>query len=116
MELSILNRYNEYNGTADPGGGSPAAAYLAAVPFEDLSVTTSFTTGPKASSKVMCLSCHRAHASSAPHAGRWDFNVTKLSEDGVVSGSYALPNPYLDPNQGPLCEKCHDVIPSAAIE
>ncbi len=56
----------------------------------------------------MCLSCHRAHASSAPAAGRWDFNVALLDEDGLVSGSYPIPNPYLDPDQGTLCSKCHE--------
>ena len=52
------------------------------------------------------LSCHRAHATSAPDAGRWDFSVTGLAEDGIESGSYALPNPY-DGNQRSLCNKCH---------
>ena len=60
------------------------------------------------SGDVMCLSCHRAHASSAPHAGRWDFNVALLSEDGAVSQSYAIPDPYGGPNQGTLCSKCHE--------
>ena len=52
------------------------------------------------------MSCHRAHATSAPDAGRWDFNVTGLAEDGQESGSFALPNPY-DGNQRSLCNKCH---------
>ena len=34
-----------------------------------------------------------------------------LAEDGVVSGSYPIPNPYLSPNQLPLCQKCHDRLP-----
>lgn len=105
---SIAARYNEYDGASLPAGGSQATAYLPDVPFEDASSTTSSTTGPTASSRVMCLSCHRAHASSAPAAGRWDFNVTLLNDDGVVSGSYAIPNPYPDPAQGSLCAKCHE--------
>ncbi len=32
---------------------------------------------------VLCLTCHRAHATSSPDAGRWDFNVTLLFEDGL---------------------------------
>ena len=55
----------------------------------------------------MCLTCHRAHASSGPNAGRWDFNITFLSEDGLESGSYPLPDPYADPAQRSLCNKCH---------
>jgi hypothetical protein len=69
-----------------------------------MSITS--TEGPSATSRVMCLTCHRAHATSAPNAGRWDFNVTLLDEDGHESGSYALPNPY-DGNQRSLCNKCH---------
>lgn len=113
----VAATYNAYNGTTDcvnnPGtGGSPCGtgsqttAYLAAVPFEDPGTTTSSAGGPTASSRVMCLTCHRAHATSAPNAGRWDFNVTLLSEDGHESGAYALPNPY-DENQRSLCNKCH---------
>jgi predicted CXXCH cytochrome family protein len=101
-------RYNEYNGDADPQGGAQATAYLPEVPFEDTGATPSSTAGPGVQSKIMCLSCHRAHATSSPSAGRWDFNVNLLAEDGVESRSYPIPNPYGDPNQGPLCNKCHD--------
>jgi hypothetical protein len=104
---AIAALYNAYNGTADPAGGSQATAYLAAVPFEDPSATTTATGGPSASSTVMCLSCHRAHASSAPDAGRWDFKITFLDDDGVESGSYAIPNPYSNSSQRSLCNKCH---------
>jgi hypothetical protein len=101
--------YNLYNGTTDQTGATPANSYLAMVPFEDPSVTTSSTTGPSASSQVSCVSCHRAHATSGPDAGRWDFNVTVFAEDGVESGSYAIPDPYGDPaNQRSMCNKCHN--------
>jgi hypothetical protein len=113
----IAGAYNAYNGTTDcvnnpPAGGAPcgsgvqASAYLAEVPFEDPANTTSSTAGPTGSSRVMCLTCHRSHATSSPDAGRWDFNVTGLAEDGHESGSYAIPNPY-DGNQRSLCNKCH---------
>jgi cytochrome c553 len=104
---TIAGRYNLYNGTSDPNGGSQATAYLAAVPFEDPAVTLTSTAGPTASSRVSCMTCHRAHATSAQNAGRWDFNITLLDEDGVESGSYAIPNPYSDPSQRSLCNKCH---------
>jgi len=111
VDLTFSNRsatqYNVYNGTLDPLGGSAATAYLAEIPFADPTTTTTSTVGPTMSSRVMCLSCHRAHASSAPAAGRWDFNIDTLGQDGVVSGSYTLPNPYGDPDQEPLCRKCH---------
>ncbi|MBC8366025.1 hypothetical protein H8E52_01305 [bacterium] len=103
------HNYNVYNGTADPSGGSQATAYLPEVPFESSSNTITSTQGPHPSDRMNCLTCHRAHASSAPHAGRWDFNVETLGQDGVVSGSYPLPNPYGDPAQRSLCEKCHEI-------
>ena len=100
--------YNSYNGTGQPPSSDP---YLAAVPFEDPSNTTSYTGMATAgTSKVMCLSCHRAHASSAVNAGRWDFDVTFLAEDGAESGSYPIPNPYAGTagaDQRSLCNKCH---------
>jgi hypothetical protein len=103
---TIANNYNLYNGTSDLTGGAQATAYLAQVPFEDPANTTTSTAGPAATSQVTCVTCHRAHATSAPNAGRWDFNVTGLDEDGVESGSYKLPNPY-DAYQRSLCNKCH---------
>jgi len=111
LGTGISNRYNRYNGDDDPMGGDWATAYLAAVPFEDNSTATDSTAGTASTSRVICLTCHRAHASSAPRAGRWDFNVTLLRNDGVVSGSWPIPDPYDSPNQGPLCSKCHSGIP-----
>jgi hypothetical protein len=107
LQSEMVTTYDLYNGTEDLTGGSHHSAYLAAVPFEDPSATYTSTVGPTASSKVMCLTCHRAHASSAPDAGRWDFNVTFLAEDGAESGSYQIPDPYESPNQRSLCNKCH---------
>jgi hypothetical protein len=52
------------------------------------------------------MSCHRSHATSAPNAGRWDFNILGMATDGVISGSYRIPNPY-DGGQRSLCNKCH---------
>lgn len=116
LKMGIINQYNVYNGTLDPTGGNQATAYLAAVPFEDLSNNTNSTAGPSAASRIFCLSCHRAHASSGPWSGRWDFNVETLGQDGLVSGSYPLPNPYPDPGQEPLCKKCHRHGPHQASE
>jgi hypothetical protein len=105
---TIATAYGLYNGTAQYQTGDPALSYLPEVPFEDLLNTTASTAGPSAGSVVMCTTCHRAHGSSAMDAGRWDFNVTFLSEDGDESGSYEIPDPYADPgNQRSLCNKCH---------
>lgn len=104
---TIATAYNLYNGTSDLTGGAQATAYLAEVPFEDPANTTTSTAGPSATSQVSCVTCHRAHATSAPDATRWDMNVTFLHEDGVESGSFAIPDPYNDLNQRSLCNKCH---------
>jgi len=104
---AIAEAYNLYNGSEDANGGTQATAYLAAVPFQDPGAATNSTAGPSAASQVMCLTCHRAHASSAADAGRWDFNVTFLHEDGEESGSYQIPDPYGSLNQRSLCNKCH---------
>ncbi len=107
LGTDIAATYNAYAGSDNPLGGTAATAYLPQVPFEDPSAATRSAAGPAASSRVMCLSCHRAHGSSAPDAMRWDPNVTFLAEDGLVSGSYALPSPYAHPAQRSLCNKCH---------
>jgi hypothetical protein len=104
---TIATAYNLYNGSDDLQGGAQPTAYLAEVPFEDASAATNSTAGPTAGSRVMCLTCHRAHATSAPDAGRWDFSVTFLHEDGAESGSYPMPDPYASLNQRSLCNKCH---------
>jgi hypothetical protein len=101
-------QYEIYDGDDNPTGGLASSSYISQVPFEDPLMEVDSRFGPSASSRVMCLSCHRAHASSAPAAGRWDFNVAALEDDGVVSGSYAIPSPYRGPGQGTLCRKCHE--------
>ena len=104
---TISEAYNRYAGSEDTTGGNAATAYLPAVPFEDPSVTTTGTAGPTLTSRISCITCHRAHATSAPNAGRWDFNIVYLRSDGVISGSWPIPNPYGSPKQKSLCCKCH---------
>jgi predicted CXXCH cytochrome family protein len=108
MGASIASTYGLYNGTMDQQGGDPTLSYLPQVAFEDGANTTTSTAGPSASSRVSCISCHRAHATSAIDAGRWDFQVAFLHEDGVESGSLAIPDPYNNLNQRSLCNKCHN--------
>ena len=107
LDGEIADQYNRYNGTDFPTSGILTDAYLAAVPFEDPFAQTNSALGASTQSRVMCLTCHRAHASSAPNSGRWDFNVSLLNQDGLQSGSYPIPDPYNSPNQTGLCFKCH---------
>jgi len=101
------NSYNGYNGPNDPNGGVFATAYIPEVAITDQAITITSTFGASSNSRVGCITCHRAHATSAPEALRWDPNVRTLNLDGAVSGSYPIPNPYPDPAQRPLCVKCH---------
>ena len=107
LGIDIAARYNGYNGTTDIDGGSSSTAYIPQVPFEDPDAAIHSQEGPTSTSVVMCMTCHRAHASSSMDAGRWDFNVTRLVDDGMESESYPLPSPYPDGAQRSLCNKCH---------
>ena len=106
---TLSGNYNAYVTSLDLTGAF-ATAYMPLLPFEDAANTTSSTTGTTASSRVMCLTCHRAHASPYPDAGRFDFHATFLVE-GHPAGE-----PYLDHYDGnpldltvqrSLCNKCH---------
>lgn len=108
LETREINQYNRYNGASSPGGGTAASAYIPEVAFEDPAMTVGSTAGPLSTSRIMCLTCHRAHGSSAREGGRWDFYVNDISQDGLVSGSYPLPSPYSGGNQSQLCRKCHN--------
>ncbi|RJP72412.1 MAG: hypothetical protein C4532_06030 [Candidatus Abyssobacteria bacterium SURF_17] len=107
-DLSV--NYNAYVTTSDMTSGAYATSYLPLIPFEDAANTTTSTTGTTAASKVMCLTCHRAHASPYPDAGRWDFAATLLEESHPVGEPYltqydGAPLDML--NQRSLCNKCH---------
>jgi hypothetical protein len=123
---SIDDNYNAYRATGDVGGtNSQTDAYLALVPFERgtddptvLDPTTQL--GPDGNSNVMCLTCHRAHASAFPNAGRWDFETEFLVDshpqdsDGGATAGDQLASYYgrnittvFGPDQRSLCNKCH---------
>jgi hypothetical protein len=115
--------YNAYVSTDDPSGGSQATAYWGLVPFEAVNVDletadpTNYTLGPTGVDQAMCVSCHRAHASAFPDAGRWDFHATFVAHDShpMDGDGNATPediaNKYYQytfvDNQRALCNKCH---------
>lgn len=109
LGTTLADNYNRYNGTGNYTGVYDTA-YQPLVPIEEDLATIASDDGATASSRVMCLSCHRAHATSAPQAGRWDFNIDEWAQEGVQSGSWVIPNPYAataGPDQRSLCNKCH---------
>jgi 5-methylcytosine-specific restriction endonuclease McrA len=122
----LADNYNAYVKTGDLTGGAGATAYLALVPFErqitdPTQLSPSTTQGPNGSSNVMCLTCHRAHASAFPNSGRWDFETEfpavdshpKDTDGGATPGDEL--NSYygrdmvalFGEGQRSFCNKCH---------
>jgi hypothetical protein len=120
--------YNSYVATGD-FTGTQATSWDPLVPFEDLTATTgadldlASTAGPAtgAAAQVMCLTCHRAHASAFNNAGRWDLEVDFIAEAAALTSADvpATAVPYYGDNaaidvatkyghtQRSLCNKCH---------
>lgn len=120
----IVNNYNTYLRTGDYSGIA-ATAYLQFVPFERgttdvLSLDPNSSQGPDTNSNVMCLSCHRAHASAFSNIGRWDFTASLLVDSHPATGDVGatasdvyyryygrdFATEFGD-GQGQFCEKCH---------
>jgi hypothetical protein len=135
----VVANYNAYVASGNLTGNI-ATSYSSMVPFEmgtaDYAVlkgaatsTGGQTAGPGTSSNVMCLSCHRAHASGWDHAMRWntksEFLVFNGEYPGVdtsgvparISGGrtraetrrafYDRPPTAYATYQRSLCNKCH---------
>jgi hypothetical protein len=89
--------------------------------------TNSYRNGPGSSDKVMCLSCHRAHASGWPEALRWNMEGEFMIYQGLYPGTdnaassyargrlavetqaayYDRPVTAFATYQRVLCNKCH---------
>lgn len=128
--LTNAANYNSYVKTGD-FTGLKATAYDALVPFERGVTDGSLldpdsTIGPDTNDNVMCITCHRAHATAHENATRWDMSVELIEESAslVSSGSNALTDTekansyYKDGStvdmvavygeyQRSLCNKCH---------
>ncbi len=118
----VAATYNAYISTDQIVGGNIATAYRGLVPFEAVNVDLAainpmnYTQGPDGVDQVMCLSCHRAHASAFPDAGRWDFGATFIVDSHPMTGDGGataddVTNKYYQytfvENQRSLCNKCH---------
>ncbi|MDW7771680.1 MAG: hypothetical protein SCH71_02215 [Desulfobulbaceae bacterium] len=123
--------YNSYVATGD-FTGSIATSWDPLVPFETgavdqatlVSAGVTSTMGPSTGNEqVMCLSCHRAHASAFNNMGRWDFEAEFLASSAVLDPAAAnvpatavpyygdgleidVPTRY-NVSQRSLCNKCH---------
>ncbi|MBI5664592.1 MAG: cytochrome C [Nitrospirae bacterium] len=126
LSNAIVTNYNIYIKTGN-SRGMQAVSYLSLVPFE-LGTADKYLLDPSSSSgpdsfgqaNVMCLTCHRVHASAFPFIGRWDFKATFISDshpgpgDSGVSGNDVLNSYYgrdmvaeFGQYQRQLCNKCH---------
>lgn len=97
LSAEIAYNYNAYLSSGNLNG-SAATAYSSLVPFEvgtdDYSVLKatansngSNRSGATMDSNVMCLSCHRAHASGWDSSMRWNANTTFIVYDGRYPGT-----------------------------
>ncbi len=140
ISYSKADNYNRYVKTGDLTGLADTS-YLSLVPFEEgtsdytvlkshANADGSWLVGPdRTYAQVMCLSCHRAHASGWDGIMRWNTKSEFISYNGYYAPSanpeyaqgrtevearqayYDRPAlPTFAPNQDSLCNKCHNGI------
>jgi len=100
-----ITNYNAYVKSGDLTGSS-ATSYTSMVPFErgtrDLATlyaladnnsalgsAAASSAGPTSGSNVMCLSCHRAHASGFAYMSRWSNTTNMITAEGAWPGTDA---------------------------
>lgn len=99
LGAAIFNNYNAYKKSGDLTGVQ-AESFLSLVPYEDgpaatysslktvASNTAAVQAGPaNANAQVMCLSCHRAHATGWPEMLRWQYQYEFMIKEGVWPGT-----------------------------
>jgi hypothetical protein len=136
---SKVDNYNRYIMTGNLTGLIDTS-YLSLVPFEegvtDYSILKShanndgsYLAGPdRTNAQVMCLSCHRAHASGWDGIMRWNTKTDFIEYNGYYApiadpdyaqgrteteaqqAYYGRPESTFAPNQDTLCNKCHNGI------
>jgi len=93
--------YNAYVKTGDLTG-TAATSFTSLVPFAENTgdIATlqahaqnndTYLNGPGSSDKVMCLSCHRAHASGWPEALRWNMEGEFMVYNSLYPGTDTTP-------------------------
>ena len=133
LSSELVSQYNRYIRTGDLSGVG-SAAYLQFVPFErnrsdPQQLDPTSRQGPNTNARVMCLTCHRAHASPFKSIGRWDLDAVLLVDshpqagDAGVSANDVYYSYYgrniateFGPAQGPFCEKCHGITLEPMLE
>jgi hypothetical protein len=96
MSPRLIANYNAYVASGNTSGNS-SSSYTSMVPFEmgtsdyllmkrTARSDGSMTAGPDTVSNVMCLTCHRAHASGWDKAARWNMKAEFLVYNGDYPG------------------------------
>jgi len=105
LDANMLDDYNMYLKTGDLSGFQ-ATSYFSLVPFEvgtsDYAVLKGIaantpTQGPSSAdgqAAVMCLTCHRAHASGWDSATRWNSKTENVVYNGNYSQQGEMYQPY----------------------
>jgi hypothetical protein len=137
LGTTVAGMYNAYVKSGDLTG-SASSSFTSLVPFAENtgSITTlqshakndnTFLNGPSDLDRVMCLSCHRAHASGWPDALRWNMEGEFMVYQGLYPGTdnaatnyargrlaletqaayYDRPVTTFATYQRVLCNKCH---------
>jgi hypothetical protein len=98
----IANLYNAYKKSGDMTGAA-TSSFTSLVPFAENTgdIATlqshaknndSYLNGPGSSDKVMCLSCHRAHASGWEYALRWNMEGEFMTYNSLYPGTDSTPS------------------------
>jgi hypothetical protein len=127
LTSAIVTNYNTYLGSGITGGAPATAKYNRLVPTEEgnsdvatleTHAASTGNTAVSTSNNVMCLSCHRAHASGFANMGRFSFTNELVTDetggweavDGISDTTY-IANAYngniFGVAQRTLCNKCH---------
>jgi hypothetical protein len=129
---TVVANYNLYVKSGDMTG-TQATAFTSLVPFAtnssdytalaNLASNTNSAAslfGPGSGDQVMCMSCHRAHATGFPEMLRWNMENEFITVNGVyqtqqrgratlesAAGYYDRPATVFALYQRVLCNKCH---------
>lgn len=101
LGLTVAPLYNAYVKTGDLTGNA-ATSFTSLVPFAENTgnIATlashakndnSYLNGPANADQVMCLSCHRAHASGWPEALRWNLEGEFMVYNSLYPGTDTTP-------------------------
>ena len=105
LGVTRMNNYDKYINTGAILSSPSTTPYLSLVPFEEgtsdytalkahAKTDDSYLDGPNSSANVMCLTCHRAHASGWDGITRWNAETAFIVSNGFYSQEGQAYQPY----------------------